>query len=87
MWEAIQDRSPIAWGRAFVASLLRASAHASPGERPARATLSVVPDSPAPAYAAEFAPELRRPELRIAERSGAEMELASMLMPEGVKYN
>jgi len=37
MWDALADRSPVAWGRAFVASLLRASSIvAVPDQRPLR---------------------------------------------------
>ncbi len=85
MWDAIENRSPIAWGRAFVATLLRASSIAAVVEdRPLRGSVAVVADaSPQPAFAAE----LRAPDLRIAERVGAERELTAMLMPEGAKLN
>ena len=87
MWDAIQDRSPIAWGRAFVASLLRAASIAAvntsgDNERPARANLTLVQDSTSAAYASDYAADIR-----INERGGAERELTAMMMPEGVKLN
>jgi trehalose 6-phosphate synthase len=86
MWDAIQDRSPIAWGRAFVAALLRASAIAAVSDHPMRGS---VPQASAPSPAAAYSPELRRADLRLGERVGGEREtlLSAMLIPEGAKLN
>ena len=86
MWDAIADRSPIAWGRAFVAALVRASSIAAVTDRPLRGSVALSTDAPS---ATVFPLELRKPELRLAERIGAEREplLNAMLAPQGVKLN
>ena len=84
MWNTIADRSPIAWGRGFVAALLRA------------ASIAAVPDAPlreiplrgglvlAAEAQAAFPSELRKPELRLAEPAPL---LSAALAPEGAKLN
>jgi trehalose 6-phosphate synthase len=92
MWNALSDRSPLAWGRAFVAALLRASSiTALPAlperhERPLRTGTGGV----ALALAGEPAPALGIvPELLVAERLGGEREKlrSPMLVPGGVQIN
>jgi trehalose 6-phosphate synthase len=79
MWDAIADRSPLVWGRAFVAALLRAASIAAVTDRPLRGSVAIAEVPPPGAF-----PELRKPELRLAER---EPLLSAMLVPEGVKLN
>jgi trehalose 6-phosphate synthase len=71
LWAAIEHRSPLLWGRSFVAALLRATSL-----RPAKAPPAMVPP---PAI------ERSRPPARLSlERIGAEMEpavLAELLKP------
>jgi trehalose 6-phosphate synthase len=81
MWDALADRSPLVWGRSFVAALLRASTIvAMPEQRPLRTgTLSLVEPSGAAALVSD---------LMVAERiGGAEMLRAPMLLPEAAQLN
>jgi trehalose 6-phosphate synthase len=80
MWQAISDRSPVAWGRAFVAALLRACSIAAvpdrPHERPLRTALAL----------GEHAPVS---DLVLVERGAGERELlrTALLVPERVPVN
>ena len=86
MWDVLADRSPLAWGRSFVAALLRAAAiTAVPdrAERPLRTgtgPLSLVEPTASPSIVTE---------LMVAERVGTERDLlrATMLAPEAMQIN
>ncbi len=81
MWAAISDRSPLAWGRGFVAALLRAS------------SIVAVPDRPLRTGTGPLA--LMEPDeaglvtdLMVAERTGEREKLRGpKLVPEGVQLN
>jgi trehalose 6-phosphate synthase len=69
MWAALAPRSPLAWGRAFVAALLRATSISAVSERPRRPSL--LPEGapvPPPAIGSELVlVEPRRPPIAAAE--------------------
>jgi trehalose 6-phosphate synthase len=72
MWAAIEPRSPVAWGRAFVAALLRATSISAVPDRPLRGNLAAE-HAPAAAIGSELVlVEPRR---------------AALLVPEGVPLN
>jgi trehalose 6-phosphate synthase len=65
LWMAIEDRSPLGWGRSFVAALLRASA-GSPPPRVPRPLAEVLPDMIGPRRAGAH--------LTLAKDRGTEMD-------------
>jgi hypothetical protein len=55
MWATLAPCSPAAWGRAFIASLLRATAINAIPPRPGRGGISLVPEhAPRPAIGSEL---------------------------------
>ena len=84
MWDALADRSPVAWGRAFVATLLRASSIVAvpvPEQRPPRAgtgALALVEPAGASAMMTD---------LMVADRVPADLPRAPMLVPESASIN
>jgi trehalose 6-phosphate synthase len=85
MWDALSDRSPVAWGRAFVAALLRAVAITAVPDRTER-TLRT---GTGPLTLVEPGGTAIVSELLLAERVGGEREKLRppMLVPEGVPLN
>lgn len=68
MWAAIEDRSPLAWGRAFVAALLRATTISAVPDRPLRGTIGAE-HAPPPAIGSELVlVEKRRGPVLVPER-------------------
>jgi len=86
MWNVLTDRSPVAWGRAFVASLLRASSIAAVPdrlERPLRTATGGGMSLVEPVAASVIVTDLM-----VAERiGGGDLLRGPMLMPEGVQIN
>jgi trehalose 6-phosphate synthase len=83
MWASIADRSPLAWGRAFVAALLRASSIVAVPDRPLRTgtgPLAMVEGGAKSAIVTD---------LMVAERVGNSdvLRAAPMLMPEAAQLN
>jgi trehalose 6-phosphate synthase len=83
-WNALADRSPLGWGRSFVAALLRASSIAAVPDRPLRTgtgPLALVDGGASPIVT----------DLMVAERVGGSDILrappAPMLMPEAAQIN
>jgi trehalose 6-phosphate synthase len=81
MWAAISDRNPLAWGRGFVAALLRASSIVAVPDRPLRTgtgPLALMDTGEAPLVT----------DLMVAERVGERDKLRGpKLVPEGVQLN
>jgi trehalose 6-phosphate synthase len=81
MWAALSDRSPLAWGRGFVAALLRASSIVAVPDRPLRTgtgPLALMDTGESPLVT----------ELMVAERVGERDKLRGpKLVPEGVQLN